>query len=105
MELFYSGSKSQLIGYGDAGYLSNPHKGRSQTSYLFVYRGIVIYCRCIKKILVATSSNHSEIITIHKKNSRVYMAKVNYPTHKKSGLTTIENSLTILFKDNIACIS
>jgi hypothetical protein len=33
------------------------------------------------------------------------MAKVNYPTHKKSGLTTIENSLTILFKDNIACIS
>jgi hypothetical protein len=67
MELFYSGSKSQLIGYGDAGYLSNPHKGRSQTSYLFVYRDIVISCRCIKKILVATSSNHSEIITIHKK--------------------------------------
>jgi len=29
MELLYNGSKSQLIGYRDAGYLSNPYKGRS----------------------------------------------------------------------------
>ena len=29
--LFYpNGSKPQLVGYADAGYLSDPHKGRSQ---------------------------------------------------------------------------
>ena len=36
MGLFYSkGSNSQLVGYADAGFLSDPHKGRSQTGYLF----------------------------------------------------------------------
>jgi hypothetical protein len=36
MRLFYSkGSNSQLVGYADAGFLSDPHKGRSQTGYLF----------------------------------------------------------------------
>ena len=36
MGLFYSNeSKSELIGYADAGYLSDPHKARSQTGYLF----------------------------------------------------------------------
>jgi hypothetical protein len=35
MKLFYSGSNSQLNGYEDAGYLSDPSKERLQTSYLF----------------------------------------------------------------------
>ena len=34
MRLFYCGSNSQLIGYADAGYLSDPHKRRSQIGYL-----------------------------------------------------------------------
>ncbi|XP_058218949.1 secreted RxLR effector protein 161-like [Rhododendron vialii] len=64
--LFYSNeSTSQLIGYADAGYLSNPHKARSQTRYVFTCGGTSILWRSIKKILTATSSNHSEIIAIH----------------------------------------
>jgi len=36
MSLFYSDeSKSELIGYVDAEYLSDPHKFRSQTRNLF----------------------------------------------------------------------
>ena len=36
MSLFYSKeSKKQLLRYADAGYLSNPHKVRSQTGYVF----------------------------------------------------------------------
>ena len=36
MGLFYSNeSKQQLFGYADAGYLSDPHKARSQTRYVF----------------------------------------------------------------------
>ena len=58
MGLFYSGSNSQLIGCSDANYLPNPHKKRSQTSYLFTYKGIVISWRSVKQILMATSSNH-----------------------------------------------
>lgn len=36
MGLFYSNvSKSYLTDYANAGYLSHPHNGRSQTRYLF----------------------------------------------------------------------
>ena len=43
MSLFYSReSKQQLLGYADAGYLSDLHKGRSQTGYVFNCNGTVI---------------------------------------------------------------
>ncbi|WKA08579.1 hypothetical protein VitviT2T_026289 [Vitis vinifera] len=66
MSLYYSKeSKSQLIGYADAGYLSDPHKTRSQTGYVFTYGGTTISWRSVKQTMVATSSNHLEIIAIH----------------------------------------
>jgi hypothetical protein len=66
MRLFYSkGSNSQLVGYADACFLSDPHKGRSQTGYLFTCGSTAISWRSVKQTLVATSSNHSEIIAIH----------------------------------------
>ncbi|XP_047263802.1 secreted RxLR effector protein 161-like [Capsicum annuum] len=65
LRLFYSNeSKSEMIGYVDAGYLSDPHKARSQTGYLFTYGGTAISWRSMKQTLAATSSNHAEIIVI-----------------------------------------
>ncbi|GLT35869.1 hypothetical protein SLA2020_102850 [Shorea laevis] len=49
MGLFYSKhSKTELVGYADAGYLFDPHKGRSQTRYLFTYGGTEISWRSTK---------------------------------------------------------
>ena len=49
MGLYYSKeSKPQLIGYVDAGYLSDPHKDQSQTGYVFTYGGTTISWRSIK---------------------------------------------------------
>ncbi|XP_070048903.1 secreted RxLR effector protein 161-like [Nicotiana tomentosiformis] len=43
MGLFYgNNSSSDLVGYADAGYLSDPHKALSQTSYVFTYGGTAI---------------------------------------------------------------
>ena len=43
MGLFYSNkSKEKLLGYEDAGYLSDQHKARSQTEYVFNYNGTTI---------------------------------------------------------------
>jgi len=72
MRLFYSGSNSLLIGYVDASYLSDLYKERSQTSYLFTYRGNAISWRSVIQILVVVSSNHLEIIAIHEA-SREYI--------------------------------
>ena len=41
--LFYSKAmEPQLLGYADAGYLSDPHKSRSQTGYIFTYGNTAI---------------------------------------------------------------
>ena len=59
MSLFYSNkSKEKLLGYADAGYLSDPHKARSQTGYVFNYNRTAISWRSVKQTMVATSSNH-----------------------------------------------
>ena len=43
MDLFYPNeSKSPLIGYADAGYLSDPHKPWSQMGYLFTSSNSVV---------------------------------------------------------------
>jgi hypothetical protein len=43
MRLFYrKDTKSKLVGYTDAGYLSDPYKARSQSGYVFTYGGTAI---------------------------------------------------------------
>ena len=47
--LFYSNKCDlQLTGYADAGYLSDPHKGRSQTGYIFTCGDTAISWRSTK---------------------------------------------------------
>ena len=72
MSLFYSReSKQQLFGYVDAGYildsgyLSDLHKDRSQTRYVFNCNGTAISWKSVKQTMVVTSSNHLEIPTTH----------------------------------------
>ena len=54
-----------MLGYIDAGYLSDPHKGRSQTGYMFNCNGTAISWRYVKQTMMATLSNHLEILAIH----------------------------------------
>ncbi|GJU33730.1 hypothetical protein Tco_1182084 [Tanacetum coccineum] len=63
MGLFYqNNSKSKLVGYADADYLSNPHKTRSQTGYVFTYEDTAISWRSTKQSLTATSSNQLNLL-------------------------------------------
>ena len=64
MGLFYLNDQSlQLVWFTDVGYLSNSHKARSQTEYVFIYDGTTISWKLAKQIIVATSSNHFENIS------------------------------------------
>ena len=63
--LFYRKNQDPcLIGYTDAGYLSDPHNARSQTGFVFLHGGTAISWKSSKQTLVATSTNHSEIIVL-----------------------------------------
>ena len=69
MGLFYSKvPKLELLGYTDAEYLSDPHKARSQSGYVFTCGNTAISWRSVKQPMVATSSNHSELLAIHEES-------------------------------------
>ena len=86
--MFYSrGSKQEITGYADVGYLSDPHKGRSQTGYVFTCGGAAIYWRSQKQTLIATSSNHAEVIALHEASREcVWLKSVTQHIQKTCGL-------------------
>ena len=69
---------SKLINYSDVGLLFDSHKAQYQTRYLFTYGGTIISWHSTKKFIIATSSNHVDIIVNHETN----LAKINNLTHQ-----------------------
>jgi hypothetical protein len=56
---------NDIAGYADAGYLSDPHKARSQSGYVFMSAGAAISWKSTKQTIAATSTNQSEIIALY----------------------------------------
>jgi hypothetical protein len=104
--LFYSNNtKPVLLGYADAGYLSDPHNAKSQTGYVFTHGGTAISWRSQKQTLVATSSNHAEVIALHEASKECrWLRSVTRHIQETSGLPTDKNP-TILYEDNAACVT
>ena len=107
MGLFYSReSKHQLLGYADARYLSDPHKGRSQTRYVFNCNGIAISWRFVEQTMMATSLNHPKILTIHEASHEcIWLRSMIQHIQELCGLSSMKGDATILFEDNVACIA
>jgi len=58
MGLYFSNKCMEgLVGFVDAGYLSDPHNGHSQTGYVFMCGGASISWCLMKQTIAATSSN------------------------------------------------
>ena len=106
MILFYSKVCSpDLIGYADVGCLSNPYKSWSQTYNVFTYGDTVISWRYTKQSIVATSSNHAEIIAIHEASREcVWLRSMIHLIREKCDLKC-DKVPTILYEDNAACIA
>ncbi|XP_047335756.1 secreted RxLR effector protein 161-like [Impatiens glandulifera] len=107
MRLYYPYiCEAELIGYADAGYLSDPHNGMSQTGYIFTYGGTAISWRSMKQSITATSSNHSEIIAIYETSREcVWLRSIIHYIRESCGLSVNKNSPTILYEDNASCIA
>ena len=107
MSLFYAKeSNQQLFGYADARYLSYSLKVRSQTWYVFNCNGTTISWRSFKQTMMATSSNHSEIIAIHEASREcVWLRWMIQHIQESRGFPFIKDNLTTLFEDNVACIA
>jgi len=70
MGLFYPNySKSYLMGYLNVGYVLDPYNDLSQIGYLFTCGGTSISWQSVKQTIIATSSNHAEILALYKASS------------------------------------
>ena len=107
MELFYFKAREpQLLGYVDARYLSDPHKARLQTGYIFTYGNTAISWRSVKQTMVAASPNHSEILAMHEASRKcVWLRSMIQHIIESCGLSSIKNNPTVLYEDNAACIA
>ncbi|KAM3203482.1 hypothetical protein P3L10_031108 [Capsicum annuum] len=106
MSLFYSKYCSpDLTGHADVGYSSNPHKSQSQTYNVFICGDTAISWRYTKQSIVATSSNHTEIIAIHEASREcVWLSSMIHLIREKCGVK-YDNLPTILHRDNSAYIA
>ncbi|CAM8926278.1 unnamed protein product [Rhodiola kirilowii] len=110
MGLFFKGTNGvqngELVGYADAGYLSDPHKAISQTGYLFMYGGTAISWRSTKQTLVATSSNHAELIALYEAGRECGWLR-SFINHVKTscGLVSGKQSPAVIYEDNAAYIA
>ncbi|KAL8155915.1 hypothetical protein AgCh_001101 [Apium graveolens] len=102
---FPNNSRSRLVGCADVGYMSDPHFGRSKTSYLFTYCDTAISWKSTKQTMAATSSNHAELLAIHEASREcIWLRSVIQHIRESCGLSSISDSPTVLFEDNSACI-
>ncbi|XP_070672499.1 secreted RxLR effector protein 161-like [Malus domestica] len=96
---------SCLIGYAYTGYLFDSHRACSQTGYVLTIRDIAISWRSTKQTLVATSSNHVEILALNKAlREYFWLRAVMEHIRSTSGLSSVVDLPTTIFKDNAACI-
>jgi len=94
-----------MIGYADAAYLSDPYKVKSQAGYVFTYGGTEIFCRSQKQTLITTFSNHVEVIALNEASREcVWLSTITQHVQTTCGLP-VDRDPTILFKDNVACVT
>ncbi len=94
-----------MAGYADSGYLSDPHKALSQTGYVFLCGGTTISWKSTKQTMVATSTNHSEIIGLFEVSKEcMWLRRVIQHVQNTCGLN-ITPTPAIIYEDNSACVA
>jgi len=64
----------------------------------------IISWRSVKQTLVVTSSNHSEIIAIYEVSQEcIWLRSIIQHIKEKCGLSTINDSPTMLYEENTKC--
>ena len=94
-----------MLGYDDVCYLSDPHNAISQSGFVFLHGGTAISWKSSKQTLVATSTNHSEIIALYEASREcVWLRRMINHIQQSCGIGSIE-SPTIIYEDNAACVA
>ena len=105
--IFYSYDRKDFsfVGYADSDYLSDHHKGRLQTGYVFLNGNAAISWRSTKQTLVATSSNHAKILALYEASREcVWLRSLIQHVRSSCQLPSIAGIPNIIYEDNETCI-
>lgn len=101
---FPNNSPDALVGYVDAGYLSDPQDSKSQTGYVFLQGPTTILWRNTKQSMTTTSSNHSEVIALYEAcREAIWLCSIINSIRIRTGKTSLQHPTTI-HEDNRACV-
>ena len=85
--------------------LSDPHNAKSQTGFVFLHGGTTISWKSSKQTLVATSTNHSEIIALYEASREcVWLRRMINHIEQSCGIGSMKTP-TIIYEDNGACVT
>jgi hypothetical protein len=72
---------------------------------VFTYDGTAILWRSTKQTLIATSSNHAELISLYDDGQEcVWLRSMIQHIQEECGLESIRENPTVIYEDNITCI-
>jgi hypothetical protein len=85
--------------------LSDPQNGRSYTGFMFLHGGTVISWKSAKQTLIATSTNHLDIIALYDASREcAWLRSVINHIQTSCGIDALE-SHRIIYEDNAACVA
>lgn len=102
--LYYNGTDWTIKAYADAGYLSDPYTGRSQTGYIITIGETAFCWRSIKQSTVATSTSLAEMIALYECSRELTWIQ-QFLSELSTGLhINIKSKPITIYEDNQACI-
>jgi len=102
---FQRRTSSDMIGYTDVGYQSDPHNGRSQTGFIFLQNGTAISWTSSKQTLATTSTNHSEKVALYEASRECsWLRRMINHIQQSCGFKAMA-APTIIYEDNVACVT
>ena len=85
--------------------MSDPHNVRSQTGFVFLHGGTAISWKSSKQTIVATTTNHSEIIALYEASCEcVWLRRMINHIDQSCGIGSMKTP-TIIYEDNGACVT
>ncbi|TPX30019.1 DNA-directed DNA polymerase [Synchytrium microbalum] len=102
--LLYSKKRWDIVGFADAGYLSDFASGKSQSGYVFTVNGTAFCWRSTKQTIVATSTTQSEIIALYEAAKEITWIRTFMKELRQGLELPIQQPPTVIFEDNSACI-
>lgn len=95
---------SDIVGYGDSGFKTDPAIGKSQTGYIFIKNGAPISWGSTKQTVTATSTNHAELLAFHEASRKAIWLRTIQDTISQMAGFQLPAKPTTIFEDNAACI-